>query len=428
MNNLPYNLWRGFLSLTILLVLFFPFVSPVEVTMNSQYAQGETLLARFSGNFVDQITENNVFFCRGTNCNIPMTSDVVRIADDFYVYALLTEKNPGNYSIRIEGVRYYKTTQRVDDDIVSNFTISNETAAFSVNPGALTTPNDFTIELQNLQDARITVSIDKDSQLLSSPSSVELNTRQKKVVSFALSDAAPRGLTTIGFTSGNTSYSMPVYVDTANTEQETNETGETGATEDFDMEFRPRTAEVSMATNSDAKRILYLKNTGTETLEDISFNISSLLGPYVAVSSEDITSLSPGEIEQVELEISSGSDEAIIEGRITAYTENVSAQFILTLNLTEDFTPVESEAGEDPSIVSLCEDLGGIICADDLECSGEIKRTKNGDCCVAPLVCQEPKRSSSKTIIGWGLLILVFIIIIWFFKRRYRRVIPRRPF
>ena len=164
-NHLPFNLLGVFISLTLFVLLFLPFISAVEVSMNSAFAQGETLLAKFSGNFVDQITDDNVFFYRN-HLAIPMIYDVVKINNDFYVYALLQEdQEPGNYSLSIRGVEYYKATQIVDDDIASNFTVTEETAEFSINPGAVFTATDFSVEIQNLLDKSITVIVETDSSI-----------------------------------------------------------------------------------------------------------------------------------------------------------------------------------------------------------------------------------------------------------------------
>ncbi len=420
---------RGFLLLTLFSLLFIlPLTSAVEVTMNSAFAQGETFLAKYSGNFVDQITNDNVHFYRNgaTSYEVPMTpSGVVKINNDFYVYALLVNTS-GNYSIKIQGVRYYKATQIVSDNIVSNFTISNETAAFSITPGAISTGADFSVNLQNQLDKKITININKDSSLMSSPSSIDLNTGVSSTIQFTILASAVSGLTTITFSSGNASYSMPVYLETSNPAQTNNTTNATG--QNLSMEFQPKIVNVSMATGSDTKRILYLKNTGTGTLKNIFFNVSSSLKPYVTVSQDKISSLNPDELASVEINISSGAVEKTVRGAITAYTENISSSFDLSLDFVKDFVPAAAQPGENPTVAALCEDLGGNICQNNQECSGDIVQSKNGDCCVPPLVCQEPKKSSSKTIIGWGLLILVLIIIIWFFKRRYSKVRKIKPF
>src|SRR3990172_4085446 len=160
-NYLPPHLWVGLLLLTFIFLFFLPLTSAVDVAMESQFAQGATFVAVFSGNFYDQITEDSVNFYRhsATTVKIPLTLEVVRINDDFYVYTSLGTQQPGNYSINIEGVRYYKATQIVDDDIISNFTITEEAAAFSVAPGVVNTGSDFSVVLQNLQDSKTTVTI-----------------------------------------------------------------------------------------------------------------------------------------------------------------------------------------------------------------------------------------------------------------------------
>jgi archaellum component FlaG (FlaF/FlaG flagellin family) len=417
-NHSSFKLW-GLLLLT-LFILILPTLSAVEVSMNSQFSQGETLLAVFSGNFVDQITENNVFFERDTGSPIPLVLDVVKINNDFYVYALLTNVIPGNYSLTIEGVRYYQATQIIDEDIVSNFTISDSTSDFSISPGAIMTSTSFSVELQNLQDKRITVEINTESSV-DSQSSIELNTGEKKTFSFTLNSQSVKGLTYIEFSSGNTSYSLPVYLDTTIESEEE-------AEKDFAMEFQPRTAEVSLATDSETKRILYLKNTGSETIEDVYFTISPALEPYVVISPETIDKINPGDNEKIEITIISDLEEAIIEGRIIAHAENITSSLTLTLEFIKDFVPEDEEEGEEPTILATCEDLNGNICADGLKCTGNTERAKNGICCILPATCEEPKKSSTGRIVGWGLIVLVILFVFWFFKRKYRGVSRKRPF
>ena len=417
---------RGFLLLTLLsFLLVLPLTSAVEVTMNPSFAQGETLLAVFSGSFVDQITTSNVHFYRySSEVKVPIsiTHNVVKINNDFYVYATLDlNKAPGNYSISVEDVQYYKAQQVVQNDITSNFTITNDTAQFSISPGAAKTSADFSVELQNLQDNKITVSIDKDSSLVDSVSSIDINSGETKTVSFALKSDATLGLTEIIFSSGNTTYSLPVYLDVAS--QPANNATE----QNFDMEFQPKDISVTLATGSDTKRILYLKNTGDATLNDISFNISSQIKPYVTVSSST-DSLEPDELAKIEIDISPSAAEKNITGRVTAYSENVDTSLTLSIDFLNDFVAAEPVAGENLDIASLCEsDLGGVICDVSLECSGDIVQSKNGDCCVPPLACKEPEKSSSKAIFGWGLLVLAFIILIWFYRRKYKKVLPHKP-
>lgn len=413
-SNSNFILLKLFLILTIFLMLIFPLISAVEVSMDSSFSQGETMLAKFSGNFIDQITRENVFFYRG-HVGIPMIYDVIKIGDEFYVYALLIGKTEGNYSVSVEGVRYMKATQIVDDDIISNFTISNETAMFSVNPGALVAEGDFSVELRNLQDRKITISINDDSPSIDSQTSLELKSGEKKNVFFNVGENAVKGIVNIDFSSEGFSYSLPVYLDANKTSD---------ATKDFEMEFQPSRVEVSMATDSDSKRILYLTNTGDETIEDIFFDVSPLLEPYVVISPEKINKLNPNSTEKIEIQIISDLNEAIIEGKITAFTENFSTSFTLVLDFVKDFIPADGE--EDLAIVTLCTDLGGTFCTETQECSGESVQAKDGICCLTE--CRQIEKSSTGKWIGWGLLALAFGFLYWFYKKRYKRVSKRKAF
>jgi hypothetical protein len=399
---------------TIFMVaILFPLASAVEVSMNSNFSQGETLLAKFSGNFIDQITKDNIVFYR-ENVKIPMMYGVEKINDEFYVYALLTEKTQDNYSLRVENVRYMKATKIVDDPLVENFSITNETAIFSVNPGVLITSSGFNVEIQNLQDRKINLEITENIVSINSSSSVELKAGEKKTISFTTTTTPENEIKNIEFSSGSFSYQMPVYFNT-------NKTSITEKKQGF--EFQPTTVDVSMATGSVSKRILYLKNKGNETIENISFRISALLEQYIVISPENIKTLEPGANEKIEIQITSGQQEAVLEGKITAYTENLSSSLTLLLDFIKDFVPAN---GTEEVIVPTCEELKGKICSSSQECSADSLSAKDGLCCLAQ--CQEVKKSSNGKIIGWGLLILAFLLLYWFYRRRYRGVMRRRPF
>ncbi|MEK6840959.1 MAG: hypothetical protein AABX79_03320 [Nanoarchaeota archaeon] len=411
---------KSFLFLAIFLILILPKISAVETDMKSQFSQGETLLARISGNFIDQITSSNVLFYRNT-VKIPVIYDVVKIDDEFYIYALLPGESQaqtqGNYSLYIGGIRYYKATQIVDDNIVLNFTISNETAIFSVNPGVVSTKGDFSAEIQNLQDRKITIGISDDSPFMASPAPFELKSGEKKNLSFSVSENSETGLVEIWFSSENFSYLLPVYLNTGKTAEE----------KKADLEFKPSAVEISIATDSNSKKILYLTNTGDEPLENIILDVSPLLDPYITISPGEIDSLDANSTEQIEIQISSGQQEAVLEGKIIAHTGNMSAPLTLVLDFVKDYIPPAGE--ENITIVTTCDELGGKICAENTECTGESVYAKDGVCCLSPSECAESGGSgSAKKWIGWSLLVVAVIFIYWFYKNKYKRVAPKKPF
>ena len=64
-----------------------------------------------------------------------------------------------------------------------------------------------------------------------------------------------------------------------------------------------------MPTNSDAKRIIYLRNTGETDLEDIFITISPLLEPYISLSIDEIDDLEANTSEKIELFLLSDLEE-----------------------------------------------------------------------------------------------------------------------
>ena len=393
------------ISLSIFLaILIFPLASAVEFQLKEDFDKGETLLAKVSGNFLEQPSKDKVFFYRGT-VRIPVVYAVAKINDEFYIYALLTGKNEGNYSVALENIRYMKGAEISEEDIVRNFTITEDTADFSVNPGFLITSEDFSLELQNLQESQITVQITA-SEKLEATDSLDLKSGETKKINFKL-NTQESFLEEITLSSENTNYSVPVFIfSTVTTEEE----------KDAGFEFQPDTVGVSMATDSDTKRIIYLVNTGKETIENITFSVSGILEPYVTISPETINDLEENSTEKVEIFLISDTEVAVIEGKITAHTENFSSSVMLVLNFIKDYIP--AEGGEDGEvIVTTCGQLEGIICSQEEECSEEPVFVRDGVCCLAQ--CQEVKKSSTGKIMGWLIITAIILALFWFFKKRY---------
>src|SRR4030042_1425735 len=91
----------------ILILLLLPLLPAVEFDMKDNYAQGETIIARISGNFVTSVTRDNIFFYRG-HVRIAMEYDITKIGEDYYLYAILSGKSPADYSVSVEDVKYMK--------------------------------------------------------------------------------------------------------------------------------------------------------------------------------------------------------------------------------------------------------------------------------------------------------------------------------
>src|SRR3972149_2841380 len=144
-------------SLAVLIILI-QNISAVQIEMKDTYSQDETLIATITGNFVDALSSSNLFFYRD-HVRVPTQFTLSKIESDYYLYALLSGKNAGNYSLQIQGVRYKVGIETKDDDVIKNFTIAENTADFYVVPGFVRTSSDFSLELTNLMDSSLEIRV-----------------------------------------------------------------------------------------------------------------------------------------------------------------------------------------------------------------------------------------------------------------------------
>ncbi|MEX0920967.1 MAG: hypothetical protein WDZ62_01760 [Candidatus Pacearchaeota archaeon] len=406
-------------ALTVFISLIltpFVFSAESEFTKNStDFDQGETLIVRISGNFVDQITNGDVFFYRDHE-RVPMNYEVEKISDDFYIYARLLDKQEGNYSLRVEGVRYILGTQTTDEDIIIPFTITDNLADFSINPGIVKTSGDFSLQIQNLKSNRKAISIES-SFFSTNENQIELVSGEIMDVEFQTDGINESFLSEIELSSESTTYFIPVYFEFKE-DFDQNEKEEEKITS---LRFEPSSTDINITTDSDAKRIIYLVNDGEVPIENISLEISSSLNSYMNVSPSKISLLNEGSTQKIEIFINSSSNETKIEGSIVAQTEDFSTSFLISLNFIKDFI---SEEEEEPGIITTCEQLEGQICGSSEKCNGETVSTREGSCCVPPSICEEVKEKNTGKIIGWGLVVIILILLVWFFKK-YKKARPK---
>jgi hypothetical protein len=181
-------------SLVIFILIIFillPFSSAVEFTIKDEFKQGETLLAKISGNFIDPVLKENIDFYRG-HVRVSIEPFVAKINDEFYIYAILPE-TANNYSIVISGVKYMNGSQLSSENITKEFTITNSTAPFSVSPGFVISDSDFSLEVQNLLDTSITIKISSeevsgDENDFSYNDSISLKSGEIKKIKFGLGE------------------------------------------------------------------------------------------------------------------------------------------------------------------------------------------------------------------------------------------------
>jgi len=408
-------------------IFILQFVSAVEFNMKSEYAQGESIIAEISGNFLERLSTDDIFFYRA-HVKIPMEYDFAKIENKYYLYVSLIGKKPANYSVVIENAKYLQGAERVEQDLVKNFSISEEIADFYIDKGFVLAEKDFFIEVQNLQDSSIKVNLKTSNKtslgflesLLSETedeNSIELSSGEIKKINFDLQSFSSSGMHTIELSSENSKYEILIYIFEGVVKEKDVE-------EEKSFRFEPNELDFSMPTNSETQRIIYLYNNGNVDLEDISFSISNSLDSYVSFSVEEIEKLKPEETKKITLDFFS-NEAKIIQGTLKAKTNELETDLDIFVEFLENYVVLEElEEVKDPSKLKTCEELGGIFCEENKKCSNETQYAKDGNCCLG--TCEEVKPDNSGKIIGWVIVVVILATLIWFFKSKFKKT-KNRP-
>jgi hypothetical protein len=399
----------------MLFLFLMPLISSVEISSNSEFSQGETFLAKISGNFFESPVKENILFYREYE-RVPVIVYLQEINEEFYVYGQLFGKQPGNYSMRIENVRYYNVNEIVDDDLRQNFTITENQSDFFIDPGFISANSDFSFTLQNLRNYEIRVSSKLMEESESSGgffdslfggsseetnlSSVNLKSGEQKKMNFNYENLS-QGLNTIELSTENTIYNIPVFIFGPK------------ASSGVQLEFKQAILNVTLPTSSNITKIVVISNKG-ESLKNVTVSVSDSLKPYVQIKNEKID-LNGSSEEDIEIVFTSGNEEIIIEGTLEAEAEEIFIDLPVFLNFVKDYVPPANGGG------TLCSDLLGNLCTEGQECQGKLEFTSDGNCCIGSCV-DKPKKNPYGIIIGWMLIVLVIAYALWFYLKKYRKV------
>ena len=412
-------------------LLFIPLVFSIQIESDSELNRGETLAVKLSGDFYKPISENNIYFYRNIYTAVPLEFELLKIEGNYYISASTLTKTPGNYSLIIKNSEYSAAGgQKSSDDIMINFTILENFAEFSTKPGIQILANSqdqFYLEIQNLKDNQITVSVNTNPskqkeqagffESLFGSNQNEVSTQfifkanEKKQIGLEFENLTEIGLRTIKLSSENFTQNVFIYVLFAEEKLEIEK-----------IYFEQKIFNISLATNSETNRILYLKNSGTKDFENVTLIIPDSLKEYVSVSPEFFEFFESNETQKIILNISSKSNSKTISGAIKAKTsDNAFAYVDISLEIIEGFVPENGVVNQSelPKITKMCEELNGSFCTNSQKCSGEQVTAQNGVCCLAK--CDEKKKSSTGKIIGWIIVIILVALYVWFYLSRYKR-------
>ena len=439
----------------ILFVLFFvlvifPVVSSVEINLKENYYKGETFMAKTSGNFLQPLTKQNVFLYE-KHIRIPISPSVAKINDNYYIYFQLTGKSEGNYSLVLKDVSYFKSGEISNEDVRKNFTISGTLAQFKLEPGFVVTDDNFSIEIENLQDEKINVEVkvgnsdDNLSDLVSKDFvSVSAGRRKKIYFDYDFFDSI---FNKVHLSSDNFSYVVPVFLPSKIEESEKPEVVEPVKP----IEPKPihrgirielSNPNVTLIVNTSQPRILHISNLGVGD-ENINLSVSEDLEPYVNLSSYEIEVPENSSL-RVDLDFVSGNEAGVVGGKIIAVSRNFSDEIFVNLKFIEfpsqlfdppnppyhdedDSDYVEEDEfvdGNEPAGFKTCEEMGGFHCEDNQVCNVNETDSFTGDCCIG--ICEDVEENSLKKVIGFTIIFAVGIFLAWFFLVKYRRTKRRK--
>lgn len=375
-----------FMSLVVLLSSL-SFISAIEITINPEFKSGETIQAKISGNFLNPLSKEDILFYRG-HVKVPFDYDLAQIEEEYYISAT-QEKQPGNYSIEIKDAKFWRGSELVEEDIIIPFEIINQTAEFSIDKGYIVTNEDFYIQVQNLAEEKLTITSISNSQ----EKNISLKSGDIAKINFDKTDFMANRLDKLELSSTNLKYEIPIYIFLGESEETEKETGLKLVIDIDESTY----LNISMPTNSTIKRIIYLYNSGNETMENITLSLSNSLKDFVKLSAYEIDELEANSSVKIEMQINSANENYSIQGQLKTKTSTDFYKYIpISIKFIKGYEPKAGEYGENITAP------GKIIKPGDL--------TKN----------EETETGSTGKIIGWTILILVLIFLAWFFLKKYK--------
>jgi hypothetical protein len=279
---------------------------------------------------------------------MPTTMDfsLVKVENDYYVYSSIPfEKIPDNYSIVVQDVRYFQGSTVKTDNLFYNFSISNETADFSINPAALNAYSDFSISVKNNLDSQLSLEVSFLNETESSGGffsfftggsssndfSVSLSSGEEKSILFDI-DNFNGGLNAISIKSESLEYNIPANI----IKEEENP----------EFSFEDSKINVSFKTYSLKSKKIKISNDGEELIENLSLSLSDSLKSYMNISKDLIEKIEPNSSAELTLTFYS-KKEIFLEGSLKAEKEDTIKSLPVYVIFDEDSTDEGNDEDDD---------------------------------------------------------------------------------
>ena len=371
-----------------LVLLILPNVLAVSVDLKENYSPRETLIAKITGNFLETLDSNNIFFY-SDRLLVPMDYDVGKFGNDYYLYAILPNKER-NYTLVLKDISYFEMGEDKRGDLEFNFTVSGQIADFTINPGFVVTSKDFNLDLESNIDP-ITLQV----KYLDFSTEVEVPAGRTKSILVPLTfSEEDLDFVEVKSSGADISYEIPV-----------NQIARPAAPKS--LVFSKTFYNLTVFKGSPNQIVLYLQNAGQEDLKNIEIVSSN---EDVVIIPETVSSLKSTNFIEINLSI---TPKVNTEFTVSANSDDVSADTTININLIEvgpgGLVPDEIRQYSCPEI--------GAICTDKQYCDGqEVATLETEHCCAG-----QCKRKFPTTIVITIILIIGIAVIgyyIWKLKQK----------
>jgi hypothetical protein len=396
---------RGLLVLFLAIILIST-ASAVEIQLSKEnYYPGETLQAEIYGNFLQPLELENIHFYRDRN--IPMVYDILKLQDKYLFYALLPYQT-GNYSLKLQDIRYTTASGSSTQDIIKNFEIqpSNRTV-LTIEPGFIVAKKDFSIKVK----ASKLTDIQAEFKATGQTKTLHLAQGEKKQISFSIQgiDNYTESILTIQ------DYEIPVVVIPKKADEEI--IRETGS-----FRFNPLEIKATILKNQNFTSKVKLVNLGELDILNITIreNVQDL---KIDFSPQNIDLLEQGEQKFISININP-ENIGNYSGNISAIFGNISTALNIEIKVSKNKSDVEFES---PGYIEekTCFEIGGKICLLNETCNNCEYASDTPCCCVGEcLTTQEEDNGGGGWIYGIIIVVLVLAglgILFYFMKKKQKQ-------
>jgi hypothetical protein len=392
--------------LFIIIILSVQTIIAQSIDIHSEYSQHETIIVKISGLFVEPISHNDLTFFKGST-PVAIDFDTAKLQDEWWIY-MISPDNPGNYSFQINNIKQKIGNDIIESTIQANFTVTEDIAEFNINPGFLTADNIAAITLTNFGFNSIDISTSSESL---SENIFSVNPQASKTINIDIPENIQEGLIFLDISSSSLSYTMPLLI-----------LRQVAAEKVTSFYFDRTNIFISMPPHYNESLDVFLRNNGTEIIRNISLSVSDGFDKFAITSPRLVEDLYPEEEEKIIIILRSANS-GLFNGSITAQSENIHYNLLISLNVSSDINEslITTDSGEQVPInrIKSCQELEGVICAEDEICRGNTEIIDGESCCLAYCEIEEKKQSTFKRTLGWILLGIVALVIGWFwFKSR----------